>query len=725
MVIMDIENISADAFLKFANALRDFEIEGFNEENLLDPFNIIREFRSIAGEAAFEAQNSSIDTSLDWELEAKLWHIFELLLGYRTADRNLDKMDVYPYNSNAVFEKELLEQNSQLYQIWIIIVWIQSNLKSKDRPSNMPTSKWSNTLISGGLKSCDLDYPLREPQADIDYKDKEEDSIFYRYVYDLLVAGKFEDALEECKLSDNLTISMILTGMQEYVNPTIDTQLSDEFERHQGVKKHALWRRAVYSLSQNSELGIYERAIYSYLSGDIPPEEVLDETNWDSALLLHLNKILQTEIEDYLIKKEKIESDELILPLPSQSLSLQTVMNILSSRCETESEHPIRVLIAAVILNTLPSVLHSSVEMLIDIVKDDAADEALMESPYLLRIVTHISILLDIVSPGSVPSVDKSKLLTAYVSIMKLRGLYDVIPIYISFLEEADIIESFSFILSTLDQPDIRTKQIEISNFLKLPTSNILRRTTQRIFNETELEYTPSEDISVTSVVSNIDKHLMLGVEWLIEGKLYIDAMESIIALSRRFLLNGRIKSLEYFMDRNDVGSLIKSYDLEKISFRKFDDGVDDNVKEISEYQLLVNELKKYEEWQKTVSLLNAESNIPSLIEKFQEFSRGTHDLIKGFLVELSESEAHPDKDIFFEIRSLYTPYLIIELHRGLVEAASLLKIPTFIKEALKVTNLVANETDKIYLLFQASGKLKEYLQLVAQTATLTGSDFL
>ncbi|CAI4315806.1 AEL_collapsed_G0007630.mRNA.1.CDS.1 [Saccharomyces cerevisiae] len=61
-----------------------------------------------------------------------------------------------------------------------------------------------------------------------------------------------------------------------------------------------------------------------------------------------------------------------------------------------------------------------------------------------------------------------------------------------------------------------------------------------------------------------------------------------------------------------------------------------------------------------------------------------------------------------------------MELHKKLVEAAKLLKIPKFISEALAFTSLVANENDKIYLLFQSSGKLKEYLDLVARTATLS-----
>lgn len=707
--------------VEFANALKDFVVSGFDEQNSPDPFDIVREFRSIAARCALESVDERSESFRDWELEAKLWHLFELLFSFRTADQDIESTEAMHYNSSAVFEKQLLHENRELYQIWIIMVWIQSNMSPTARPSGLPTTKWSNSMMSGGLKSCDLDYPLRDDQAKIDPRDTEEDATFFKYIYELLIAGKVEEALEECRLSDNLTISMILCGMQVYVDPEIDGQSGDDFESRQGIKKHALWRRTVHSLSQNLNLNQYERAIYSFLAGDIPVAEVTETSGWDTGLLLYLNQILQIEVENYLKRHGKVSGDELILPVTSQALELQQVLNLLSTTYPTDSEHPIRVLMGGIMLDTLQSVLHSAVKLLLEMVKGETAENDMADKPYLLRIVTHMSIVLDIVSPGMVTARDKSKLITAYISIMKLHNLYEVIPVYICFLDEEDVIEAYSFILSTLEDREVRQKQLELSNFLRLPTSNVIRKTTERIFADTEADYTPEGEITVTNEVASVDKHLIFGVEWLIQGRLYIDAVSSVIALSRRFLINGKIKALEYFMNRNSLDDLLKNYKLDMLSQRTDNDGMDNKEKEIQEYQRLVKELKKFDDWRQTVSQLNSESNVPSLIERFQQYSRGTFELIRNFFVELSEQEDHPERDIYFEIRSLYTPYLIIELHKELVEAALLLGIPTFIREALKFANLVANETDKIYLLFQSSNKLEEYLKLVAQTATLSG----
>ena len=193
-----------------------------------------------------------------------------------------------------------------------------------------------------------------------------------------------------------------------------------------------------------------------------------------------------------------------------------------------------------------------------------------------------------------------------------------------------------------------------------------------------------SGEVSVTFDVPPVDKHLIFGVEWLIQGKLYVDAVDSVIALSRRFLINGKIKSLEYFINGNSLDDLLKNYELEVIYQRNHDDEKESKKKEIQEYQRLIRELKKFEEWKDTVSKLNSESNVPSLIEKFQQYSRGTFDLIKHFFVELSEHEDHPDREIYYEIRSLYTPYLIIELHKELVEAA-MLQNPNFYPRSIGI----------------------------------------
>jgi nuclear pore complex protein Nup107 len=75
------------------------------------------------------------------------------------------------------------------------------------------------------------------------------------------------------------------------------------------------------------------------------------------------------------------------------------------------------------------------------------------------------------------------------------------------------------------------------------------------------------------------------------------------------------------------------------------------------------------------------------------------------------------EAELVQDLRTLYIPYLIIQLHSIYVEGESVNS--DLLIEALELTNLVANETTKFYLLFQNCDRLKEYLKLVAQCAAL------
>ncbi|AMD20061.1 HCL090Wp [Eremothecium sinecaudum] len=717
---------STEILKKFAAVLTEYQNSVIRNYDIQDPFQFVQEYRSIAGEAALNyVKSSSSEQNYNevgnYELEAKLWYLVDLLFSFRTSEDTGVKVSTHDYNSDAAFKKELLQRDRSLYEIWLIIAWIQDNLALPSRPESLPTTKWSHSMISGSLKSSDSDYPLREGREKIDVRDLEEDHTFFKYIYELILAGKYNEVRQECEYCDNLTLSMIMCGLEDYVDPKKDLELAEDYDSQQGIQKHALWRRAVYALSQNPAIDKYEAAIYKFLAGDIPQLEA-EEFNWDKEFLVYLNQLWNVTIENYLLGKGRINSEELIIAMPSQPLTLPNILNIVASKHMEESKHPIRVLIGSVILNTIPSVIKSFDDILLDIVKGVESEQSLMLEPYLLRILTHLVIFMDKVCPNMIAEDDKSNLITKYISLLTFYEQYELVPVYISFLGEEDAMEAYSYFLSNLKQPEVRQRQLELSHYLQLPTANILRRTAQRTFNDTESHYVPKNVIEVTSEVTSTDEHLISAVDWLLEGRLYTDAVESIVALSRRFLLNGKVSSLETFFSKHSFDEIVKSYELDQLA-AKDDNAEDKLIKELNEYCSLIATFKKYKEWETAQSNHVPDSNITALLRQFQDLSTSLRNLASTFLVDLAEDADidQEDKTILHSIRSLYTPYLIIVLHACYVKAADTLKIKSFLQEAVNLSVLVANETDKIYLLFQANGNLNEYLQLVAKAVALLG----
>lgn len=706
-----------DYYVRFARVVNDYQIDSSDGDQAGDPFEIAQEFRSIAGECALtELRSGNIKAGKDWELEANYWSLFRQLIKFRYSDKHQQQSQVN-CSTRAAYEKELLQNNNDFYELWIIMVWLQDNLQTVERPENLPTKKWNHTLLKQGLQSQDVDYPLRDSSVILDEKDREQDRVIFKYIFQLLLRGKIEEALNECELSGNLTLSMIICGLQEYVNPEIDFHLKNEFDFQQGIKKHSLWRRTVYGISQNSKLDLYERAIYSLLAGVSPSEEVMSICNWEELLIFFINQKLQTDIENEMIRAGFVTDEEIQLYIPSSTESLSSILNDLSNLKPEESSHPLRTLIASIILGTTDSIVHSSVLQLFDAIKNSEQENEIFNEPYLLRVMTHTAIMFKIIDRHALNETDTSKLITSYITILKFYELFDCIPAYMTLLSAEETIEAYSFVLSTIEESSEKRKQIELMSVLHLPCSEIIKKITQRVFDDTEQQYQPTQVMSVCFETTKIDLHLINSVEWLLEGKLYVDAMNSILALARRFLLNGKVKSLELFFERNDLTTVINQIEI-AIAVGK-QPIYSSTRKELSQYENLIQGFVEYENWQKSVNQLNSESNIPSLIEKFQGFSNDINILIKDFLVELCEDEKSENTAILYEIRALYIPYLIIELHKKLVEASELLKIPKFISRALELTNFVANESERIYVLFQESGKLKEYLDLVAKTAIL------
>lgn len=674
---MDVDGTSSyEPLIKFANVLKDFKISSLTEPGSRDVFDLVKDFRSIAGEGAMELANSSQDDTKEqfenWELEAKLWHLIELLVNYRTADLDLSKGDDNSQINDRGHTRTLLENNRSLYELWLIMVWIQSNVRVSERPDGMGSSKWSNSVISGSLQSCDLDYPLRNPDCKIDNRDKESDHTFFKYAYNLILAGKFDEVRKECEYTDNLGLALILCGLDSNTDLMEGEAADVKSQNEETIKGKALWRRAVHSLSLNTELDKYERAIYSFLAGDVIEDNEHEMLNWDTELLVYLNQSWQTALEKNLMQNNLIDTKDLILPMASEQLSLQTILDIVSQKHVSEGEHPIRVLMAAIMLDKVSSVVKSSVSMLLEAVKGAESSNDMFEEPYLLRVVTHLVIFMDSVCPGSVDQHDKSRLVTAYVTILSLYQLYDIIPVYISFLGEAEALEAYSFFLSNISDPAARQRQLELCNILEMPTANILRRTTQRVFDDTENFYSPTSGISVDVAIDDIDKRLITTSEWLVVGKLYSDAIDSLIVLSRRFLLNGKTNALRYLYESQDLDELIKNFEMQTFKDNNKNSFA---IAEIQQYKKLVDLFSQFEKWdQLTTTPLN-EASLPHLLNKFKNLSNDVYKFTKFFLTKLSESELIADRDIIYEIRALYTPHLIIQLHKALVSASQTLKI--------------------------------------------------
>lgn len=769
--------ISSDVLLtspetQFAKILENYQLSG----GRVDPFDVIKNFTSIAASRALavglkitEFGESEADQKefVSWDLEAKLWHLVEVLYSFRLSSHEL--LNPPEYASLDVKREAYLSRQKKIKELLLIIEWVQYNGKDVNDEVKSQAAKWTHTKIvieSRNLSALaplahmvdyvehlDSDAPLRSGKP-ISPVDKHIDDDNFAVIYQLVVKGDVQRAIEFASETGNYTMALILVGSrQDYIDPVLDGISSDSMEEDSGddqpsgIRHKYLWYQTVSKLSQESNLTKYEKLIYSFLCGGDQSENIkAAASNWEECLLLYLNQLYCHHMREFLKsvlgeKNADEESSHVHFPTPPHS-TIDGILNSLlkSPATEAESESPLRVILGSVMIDQLNLFLHNTFK---------SNKPELLEDTYVLRILAHlavISVMLNLHEDKRTPT----KILTSYISMLSKHGYEDIVPVYLAFIpDEKDVRECYSIFLSTITDPKSRARQLEL--FKKLGVSspqdetpnsttteefgygyenkinNVLKRTVERVMAETEPVYHPQGEIKVEDkIVDQTDVQLYQSVEWLFENKMYEDAINATRTTIRRFLLTGRLKSILEFSSNKTFKTLLKDYDLDlhTKSMGEFSPPTlisEDDKEELLQYELLVECLRILQEWKIFIQEADKESkefwgsrDVEKSIEKTIYKLR---DLIfKWFSDPISSCTDKERVEIYKEYRSIYVPYFIIELLQVLQQ--SRYHDWKYMHEAFQLVNAVANDKEYDFLnCFISCGRLGEFVTLTGDMA--------
>lgn len=762
----------------YASVLLDFQLAAQKS-----PFEIATRFKTIAATHALHYQEAlsegvSEEKSLlfeRWDLETKLWHLIELLYSFRLSQPE-SLLAEYAFSSTGVKTENFLRRNPTVRELSIIIYWLQINSPTVETDDDINGGKWHhtrlalanqdlNSLVSDNasnstlVDSLDADAPLRTGRR---VKDEDElvDSANFHTIYRLVLTDRMQEAIDFANSTGNFTLALIIVGaIQDHVDPVLDKNatgdlMEEEPKRASGIKHKLLWLRTVSKLAQQPNLNKYEQLIYTHLSGsDISANLKEANGSWEEHLLLYLHQLYISSLGNFL----QADAPEQSLHFPNSLSSVGEVLNVLlkaNNEVSEQSTHPIRVILGSVMIDELATFLQTSVK---------SNREVLVKQPYLLRLVTHLSIFLMLVdSQNKLQPKTITKMVTLYVSHLNEKGFQDLIPVYLSFIpDEKDARESYSLFLSTIVDAEHRTKQLEtVKKFSRVPTVsedssstddfdnnedklvNVLRRTVERVMTETEPYYKQKDSVSVTEstgVVDEMDLKLCRSVDWFYDSKIYEDAISSSLVIIRRFLLTGKLGSLKKFHEGKNFKVLIKDYDIEYQtkalgSPNPISLVTEDNKEELLQYASLVECLTSIDEWKEFLAettrnnLANLSQNmifwkskdIEKSIEKTTKIITSLIDTwFKGPIKSASSAE---DRAIFREFRSIYVPYVIIELLQ--IYQDSRYHDWKYMRQAFKLVNQVADEETTDFLqCFEACGRLNEFVKRAGELAVVASEN--
>lgn len=758
--------------VQFARVLENFQLSN----GQVDPFDVIRNFTSIAasralavGQKIAEYGESQSDNQefVAWDLEAKLWHLIEVLYSFRLSQHQ--SIDPPEYASLDLKREAYLSRNDKVRELVLILEWLQFNAKDVNSDVGTQASKWTHTKI--GVESrnlsalaplaqmvdyvehLDVDAPLRS-QKHISPLDKKVDDDNFAVIYKLLLKGDIQRAIDFANETENFTLALILVGStQDYIDPILDGVESDGMDEDDhddhpsGIKHKYLWYQTVCKLARESNLTKHEKLIYSYLSGDDQTENIKTAgADWEECLLLYLNQLLHEKMREFLKSTwpqgNNEEESSLVQFITPPHSTIDGILNSLlkSPATQAESASPLRIILGSVMINQVNLFLHNTF-------KSNKAD--LLEDPNILRVLAHLaafSVMLNLHEDSKTPT----RILTSYISMLSKQGDNDIVPVYLAFIpDEKDVRECYSIFLSTITDPQSRARQLELFKKLGVTSpqeigtpnsstteefggyenkiNNVLKRTVERVMAETEPAYDPKGVIKVEDrVVDQTDVTLYQSVEWLFENKMYEDAINATKTIIRRFLLTGRLKSILEFSRNKNFKTLLRDYDLQ-LHTRSIGElnpttlVTEDDKEELLQYELLVEGLRILQEWKSFTLGTDTDSkefwnskdiarSIEKTIQKLRDF------IFKWFTDAITTCEDKERLEIYKEYRSIYVPYFIIELLQVLQQSRH--NDWKYVHEGFLLVNAVANDKEYDFLnCFLSCGRLDEFVTLAGDMA--------
>ncbi|WDK13606.1 hypothetical protein CGRA01v4_04887 [Colletotrichum graminicola] len=341
----------------------------------------------------------------------------------------------------------------------------------------------------------------------------------------------------------------------------------------------ALWRRICFAAARHGGTDDIERAVYGVLSGDIPSVQKVCKT-WDDFMFMHYNALLRTQFDTFVLGqcppevstslRSSFAAFDAVQFHGDPSTLEQRLVHSLETNPQTghEALEPVKTLQAAIITKELEKHFYEQ-GVAITLKANSKESSALMpdnschdvsvvpekfadfENPGRLRLAVHALIIFGTLdklvdSPPNSSTMSwrpdrreiQENTITLYISLLRLSGLEELIPLYCSRIRDQRALQVLSTNLLPITDNEARLVQLslirkaglDVLEFVKYQPASLFRcidvdtakiQTFQILDNgPPSLKYGRSirtdffgED---PDTIDSIDERLIRSVEWLL-----------------------------------------------------------------------------------------------------------------------------------------------------------------------------------------------------------------
>ncbi|GKT48393.1 nucleoporin NUP84 [Colletotrichum spaethianum] len=341
----------------------------------------------------------------------------------------------------------------------------------------------------------------------------------------------------------------------------------------------ALWRRMCFAAARHGGADDIERAVYGVLSGDIPSVQKVCKT-WDDFMFMHYNALLRTQFDTFVLSQCPSETatslrssftafDAVQYHGDATTLEQRLIHSLETSpHTSKEALEPVKALQAAIISKELEQhfyeqgvaiTLKANSKEASALMPDHSCHEvsvipekfADFENPGRLRLAVHALIIFGTLdklvdSPPNSATMSwradrrevQENTITLYISLLRLSGLEELIPLYCSKILDKRALQVLSTNLLPITDNEARLVQLSLIRKAGLDVLEFVKYQPASLFRSLDAETAETQDFHILDngppslkygrsirtdffgedpdTIDSIDERLIRSLEWLL-----------------------------------------------------------------------------------------------------------------------------------------------------------------------------------------------------------------
>ncbi|KAK2002863.1 hypothetical protein LX36DRAFT_707547 [Colletotrichum falcatum] len=560
----------------------------------------------------------------------------------------------------------------------------------------------------------------------------------------------------------------------------------------------ALWRRICFAAARHGGTDDIERAVYGVLSGDIPSVQKVCRT-WDDFMFMHYNALLRTQFDTFVLGqcppevstslRSSFAAFDAVQFHGDPSTLEQRLVHSLETNPQTGQEalEPVKTLQAAIITKELEKhfyeqgvaiTLKANSKESSALMPDDSCHDvnvipekfADFENPGRLRLAVHALIIFGTLdklvdSPPDSATMSwrsdrreiQENTITLYISLLRLSGLEELIPLYCSRIRDQRALQVLSTNLLHITDNEGRLVQLSLIRKAGLDVLEFVKYQPASLFRCLDVDAGKTQAFQILDsgppslkygrsirtdffgedpdTIDSIDERLIRSMEWLL---LVDEAWPHVFCVGvdiyKYFLRTMRLNAARSFASRVSFSTIMRqrvelheqdandSWWPEDAEFWAAQIETTD-AKSLSPSQL-ASEARAFRELECLVKALDTMETIASLAELSKEDPSVKRDFWAKVGNEVKSAKEHvrpllknwlrnqEDKELE-SLRDMYLPETLLAFISTLHFAGTTLTRDNFL-ECMELAATIAEKESDVAECFMKANRMKELVESFA-----------